>query len=60
MTIKKTLRLIFLLMVVFGGFYMSRGWPDKGPATILFETCSILTGLAGLMFLGLLGLFGKK
>jgi hypothetical protein len=47
-------------MLVFGGFYLSRGWGTKGPATIVFESCTFITGFLGLCVLGVLSLFSKK
>ena len=58
--VKRTLRIAFFIMLVFGGFYLSRGWGTKGPATIVFESCTFITGFLGLCVLGVLSLFSKK
>jgi len=47
-------------MMAFGGFYLSRGWATKGPATIIFESCTFITGFFGLCALGVLALLSKK
>jgi hypothetical protein len=55
--LRRFLRLVCILMVVFGSFYFARGWPNKGIATILFEVASIFFGMFGLVVLWVTGLF---
>jgi hypothetical protein len=57
---KRSLRIAFFIMMVFGGFYLSRGWATKGPATIIFESCTFITGFFGLCALGVLALLSKN